>query len=317
MQRLLSSVFSTLSLVVFSWAIAPETKAQITPDGTTATEVITEGNNTTIEQGDRTGDSLFHSFEDFSIPTGGSARFNNASDIANIFSRVTGNNISNIDGLLGANGTANLYLINPNGIIFGENARLDLGGSFFASTASSLLFEGNAEFSAVDPSAAPLLEVNIPIGVSFRGNPGDIAVNGSLLEVTNGETISLVGGNVDIAGLANGSIFAIEGRVNLASAIEGGNVAIADDVLSFPDTLARGDVTLKDFAFISVAGSQGGDIKIDARNITFTGGEFGASEISSGIVETGGENARGGDILLNATETVSLVEGNIFNQVLR
>ena len=80
--------------------------AQITPDGTTNTTVDVSGNDFTIEQGNRAGGNLFHSFGEFSVPNGGSAFFNNAADIVNIFSRVTGGNISTIDGLLSANGTA-------------------------------------------------------------------------------------------------------------------------------------------------------------------------------------------------------------------
>ncbi len=97
----------------------------------------------------------------------------NAESISNIFSRVTGRNISNIDGLIRANGSASLFLINPAGIIFGENARLDIGGSFYGSTASSILFE-DGEFSAADLANPPLLTVNAPIGLGFRDHPGDI-----------------------------------------------------------------------------------------------------------------------------------------------
>ena len=314
-----------VSLTIIATCLPLAATAQIAPDGTTSTEVTTEGNETTIEQGDRVGDNLFHSFDEFSVPTGGSAGFNNAADIANIFSRVTGGNVSNIDGLLSANGAANLFLINPNGIIFGENASLNIGGSFFATSADSLQFEKDAEFSASDPQAAPLLEVSIPIGLNFRDNPGDITVNGSALKVPNSENLSLIGGNVDIIGGENSGIFAIGGRVELGGLAEAGSIEIvagensaglSDSSFDFPDAVTREDVTLGDFAFVSVAGSNKGDIAINARNITLAGGETGEAEISSGIVKPGVENARGGNIVLDATDTVALVEGNIFNRVL-
>jgi filamentous hemagglutinin family protein len=151
---------SLFPLATLGCLIPLSTQAQVTPDGTTSTTVNQDGNNFTIEEGDRVGDNLFHSFNEFSVPTSGSAAFNNAGDIANIFSRVTGSSISSIDGLLSANGAANLFLINPNGIIFGENASLNLGGSFFASTADSLLFEGDTEFSAYNPQAPPLFSTS-------------------------------------------------------------------------------------------------------------------------------------------------------------
>ena len=144
----MSKASLSLSLCTVGCLYATATQAQLTSDGTVNTQVNQNGNVAEITGGETRGGNLFHSFQDFSIQTGNEAFFNNAESIANIFSPVTGSNICNIDGAIRANGSASLFLINPAGIVFGENASLNLGGSFYGSTADSILFE-DGEFSAV------------------------------------------------------------------------------------------------------------------------------------------------------------------------
>ncbi|GAA6617391.1 hypothetical protein NUACC26_032010 [Scytonema sp. NUACC26] len=206
--------------------------AQITPDGTLPNNsvVTPDGSTFNITEGTQAGSNLFHSFSEFSVPTGGIAIFNNALDIQNIISRVTGGSVSNIDGLIKANGTANLFLINPSGIIFGKNAALNIGGSFLATTASSLKFADGTEFNAKTPQTTPLLTISVPIGLQFGNNPGSIHSqslstvdqNGNPsqygrvvgLQVQPGKTIALVGGDVT---LDDSLLRAEEGRIELGS----------------------------------------------------------------------------------------------------
>ncbi|MBD2525123.1 filamentous hemagglutinin N-terminal domain-containing protein [Nostoc sp. FACHB-133] len=202
--------------------------AQIIQDGTlpTNSQVTPQGNITIIEGGTRAGNNLFHSFEKFSVPTGITAHFQNPTDIQNIISRVTGKSISNIDGILKADGTANLFLINPNGIIFGNNASLQINGSFVASTASSLNFADGTKFSAIDPRTTPLLTVSVPTGLQFGATAAPIrnqsqarpnnstTVRPGGLQVQSGKTLALVGGDITLEG---GNLTATSGRIELGS----------------------------------------------------------------------------------------------------
>ena len=304
--------------------------AQPIPDGTVDTQVNQNGNVAEITGGQTRGGNLFHSFQDFSVPTGNEAFFNNANNISNIFSRVTGGNISNIDGLIRNNGSANLFLINPAGIIFGENARLDIGGSFYGSSATSVLFE-DGEFSAAEPNE-PILTINAPIGLGFRDEPGDLvnrsnfglttrvldgdfnnefaeenftAVDTVGLEVNSGETLALVGGNVLLENM--GGVTASEGIVELGGLSEAGIVTIeSDGSLTYPD-LVKGDVSLTMDSRVEVRGSSGGTVNINARNLELSQ----RSKIFAGIAEgQGSTDAVGGNITINATDSVRLIGSN-------
>ena len=270
--------------------------AQISSDGTLSTTVSTDDTvNFLIENGDISGSNLFHSFLEFSIPNLGSAYFNNATDITNIFSRVTGGNISDIQGLIRANGTANLFLINPAGIIFGENASLNIGGSFFATTAESVVFGDDIEFSATQPEEAPLLTINITPGLQHGENPASINVSGSNLTVNAGQSISLLGGDVVIS---NSTVSAPGGQVNLGGLRETGTIQIEGLTATFPENTVFGNFNLTDASTVDVTSTNSGNIAINAADFTMSG----ASELLTGLT-SGGTNADAvaGNITINAT----------------
>ncbi|MGL6338983.1 MAG: filamentous hemagglutinin N-terminal domain-containing protein, partial [Waterburya sp.] len=138
--------------------------SNIVPDNTLGTEssVVNprDANSESIDGGAVRGQNLFHSFEEFNVDAGRGVYFANPNDVTNIFSRVTGNNVSNILGTLGVDGAANLYLINPNGIVFGEGASLDVQGSFTATTADGIEFGEQGSFDAINPQIPQLLTIN-------------------------------------------------------------------------------------------------------------------------------------------------------------
>ncbi len=173
----------------------------IAPDSTLPQNTVVNFNNNTytITGGTQVGANQFHSFNTFSVPTQNTAHFDNALQTANVIGRVTGNSSSDIDGTLRTNGAANLYLINPNGIIFGQNARLDIGGSFTASTANSIKFSDGSEFSATNPQAPPLLKVNVPIGLQLgKSEVGATITNRGNLSA--GQDLTLASDRLDLQG---------------------------------------------------------------------------------------------------------------------
>lgn len=319
--------------------------AQITPDSTlpTNSNVRQEGNTNIIEAGTKAGTNLFHSFQEFSVPTNGTAFFNNSTDVQNIISRVTGGSVSNIDGLIRANDTANLFLINPNGIIFGQNARLDIGGSFIGSTANSLKFADGFDFSATTPQTTPLLTINTPIGLQFGSNTGDIRVQGIGgsasseeelgLRVPLGKTLALVGGNVTIEGaflnapggrLELGSVTGVN-QVNFNQTNQGlnyqnisnfGNIQISRSFINITPEEDSSIESQQETGAISIRASQFDLENSVLRANTFTsarGGDIsinvqrlimrGGASIVTQVFDTG----VGGDLTINASESVELI----------
>lgn len=290
-------------------AIGNTTLAQVVPDSTLGSDnsaVDSSGNIDTISGGATRGANLFHSFEQFSVQNGRTAQFDNATSIQNILTRVTGSSVSNIDGIIGARGAANLFLLNPNGIIFGQNARLNIGGSFIGTTARSIDFADGTQFSATPGSGAPLLTVNVPIGLQFGTNPGNIvnrASNNGLL-VQPGRTLGLVGGNINLAG---GNLFSAGGRVELGAVAAPGVIGLNTDNnafrFSFPADLALADISLSDLAQVDTRAAGGGSIAVNTRNLSLTGG----SEIGTGIFRNqGSAGAIAGDIDINAQGAVTI-----------
>ncbi|HIK52641.1 MAG TPA: S-layer family protein [Oscillatoriales cyanobacterium M59_W2019_021] len=270
----------TFSVVALSLplglALPPRVCAQIVPDSTLPqpSTVTVEDALQRIAGGTQAGGNLFHSFDRFNVRAGETTYFDNAPSIDNIITRVTGGSPSAIDGLIRANGAANLFLVNPSGIVFGLGARLDIGGSFFATTADSLLFADGAEFNAAEPNGAgtgalPLLTINVPIGLQLGSNPGAIVnrSTGEGLQVQPGRTLALFGGNLFLEG---GNLSAPQGRIELSSVAASGTVGIlpADDA----DLTDGGAIALSGGAIVNASGLGGGTIRVRGGRVSLTEG---------------------------------------------
>jgi len=275
-----------------------------------------------IQAGATRGANRFHSFEQFDIEEGQSVYFDSPQGIENIFSRVRGNDASDILGTLGVNGEANLFLINPNGIIFGRDASLDVQGSFVATTANGIQFGEQGFFSTTQSEPPPLLTVNpsaflfnqiTPGSIESRSirpvglDPFDIPKFG--LRVPDGQSLLLVGGDILIDGVIQSGDYrnelgegltAVDGRIELAAVAGSGTIGldINDNILSLtvPPEIPRADISLTNSAFVTTSGKSPGDIKVWGKQITLTD----ISSIFSGSLGAG----KGGNLIVNASELV-------------
>ena len=332
--------FVYLSFPLATLVVVNGVRAQsITPDNSLGNESSVVNTNVDVGKGIPTdridggatrGNNLFHSFSNFNVDAGRGAYFSNPAGIENIISRVTGSNVSNILGTLGVLGNANLFFANPNGIVFGPDARLDVSGSFFATTSDSFRFDNGFEFSASNPQAPPLLTINIPIGLRFRDNLGSITIGDNQVdnpasdsvsvEVEQGKTLAFVGGEINLNGRR---LRAPGGRIELGALAAEGTVGINNDLsLSFPENVARADVSLNS-AEVDVTSGDKGSISINARNINVRS----SSDICAGIgadgacgrlaTNFGSVGSQAGDINLNALDTITIADdgSSVNNQV--
>ncbi|MGI8503770.1 MAG: filamentous hemagglutinin N-terminal domain-containing protein, partial [Hassallia sp.] len=286
--------------------------AQITPDGTLPnnSNVRLQGNTFNITGGTQAGSNLFHSFGQFSVPTGGTAFFNNAVDIQNIISRVTGGSVSSIDGVIKASGTANLFFLNPNGIVFGRNASLNVGGSFIATTASGFKFPDGSEFNATNSQGSPLLTVSLTPGLQYRGTPGAIYVQGATLSVAPGQALMLLGGDVRVE---SATLEAPGGRIELGGLAGAGIVEFTPEssLLSsrFPGGGApRANVSVID-SLVNVTAVNGGTIAVNADKFEVLGVNNDAASDNNGLEAgiksgLGTSSSQSGDITVDATKVV-------------
>jgi filamentous hemagglutinin family protein len=301
--------------------------AQITPDLTlggersrVAPRVVNGIPSDVIYGGAARGSTLFHSFSQFNVAPRQGAFFINPVGIENILSRVTGISPSNILGTLGVLGNANLFLINPNGIIFGSNARLNLNGSFVATTANGIGLDNQTIFSAspANPPPSTLLAIN-PSAFFFNqiGNQsnGPILVNqGAVLSVGNLRTprsLLLVGGNVLVDGATlqgfDGSqiqVAGFTGTGNVGLTVNGNNLSLA-----LPGTgVAGANVWLTNGALINVGSrtTNAGDILLAGSTLALLDG----SQLSTSTFGVG--NA--GNVRLLATDSVFIDNSTIFSR---
>jgi filamentous hemagglutinin family protein len=320
--------FVLVSTFISCLTIFPS-KAQISKDGTLPNNSVTkvQGNTITIEGGTQADDNLFHSFQNFSVSTGSIVFFNNSANIQNIISRVTGTSASNIDGLIRANGIANIFLINPNGIVFGQNARLDIGGSFLASTADSIKFADGFQFSAVNPPNQPILTISVPTGLQFGSNLGVIQVQGTGhiiqgsdfrvpldankfsngLQVKPDKTLALIGGDILLGG---GILSTKNGRIELGSIAKGDtNIKQENNGWSFSydNTSIFGDIKLSENALIYVNSlkGEGNTINIQGREIRILNGSL--------IFSQNQQYKQNGGITVNASELLELKDSTQFS----
>jgi filamentous hemagglutinin family protein len=280
--------------------------------------------------------NLFHSLKEFSIQSGDTARFTHDAGIKNILTRVTGSATSNINGTIQTwvdgvkPSTANLFLINPQGIIFGPNAALDVGGSFIGSTADKINFADGTEFSAVNPSTKPLLTISVPVGLQLGSNSnGSISINGSgnnlkvdpdfsidrsnsasrlnynnSIQNYNNQTLALIGNEIILDG---GNITFSSGKIELWS-VKQGEVSLVNNNSKLELKQTQGinysNINLLKAASIDTSGNNGGSISLKAKDITLQDGSVILSDTLG--------NGAGGKINISASESL-LVQGSVLN----
>ncbi|MGA1262563.1 MAG: filamentous hemagglutinin N-terminal domain-containing protein, partial [Prochlorothrix sp.] len=268
----------------------------------------------------QTGDLLFHSFLFFTLGTDETVLFNNSPQVDHIFARVTGTVASSLPGTLRTSNPANLFLLNPNGITMNSRTRLDIGGSFFASTGDRLIFADGSYFSARSPNPAPLLVVNPPTALWMGNNPGPITIGGVThglrynsdfsinrqfrstgVAVTPGQFMGLIGNQVNLNGA---NLTATQGTIEIAS-LASGTVQLTTPTAGSPWRFSYDEanslfspISLNTSTAVEVSGPGGGNLSLQGSQITLDNG-------SVLLADTLGSQT-GGLLRVRGTESVTV-----------
>jgi len=333
-------------LFVILLLICNPINAEVITDGTLGQQINLPGPNFQIEAdlGQQHGGNLFHSFQDFNLNSLESATFSGPDNIQNILSRVTGGNPSNIDGLIRSTiPNANFYFLNPYGIMFGPNARLDLQGSFHASTADYLKLGENGRFDAHNPNNS-ILTVAPVEAFGFLNNsvaPISIQGNGEIdqwenigLTVPEDKTLSLIGGDIKIdngnytnnyentqeQGLASGNdktvnladIAAPSGRINLVAIASQGEVELSNDFIDVSSFTKLADLYIINNSMIQANGENGGSIFIRSNLLKLFNSVVKTNTLgdkNGGIINIQVENLLAEESAKISAETMSMGKG--------
>jgi filamentous hemagglutinin family protein len=254
--------------------------------GSLGTSVTQVGSIYNITGGTRpsNGTNLFHSFGEFSVGTLDTARFLNTTPeltTSNILGRVTGGNVSSLFGTIDtlSYGGANLFLMNPAGIIFGPNATLNVGGTVTFTSANYMKLADGVRFNAIPNAAADALLSAEPVAAfGFLGsNPGTITVQGSQLTVTEGHGISLVGGNITVEAAAK--LAAPSGQINLVSAA--GVSEVAATTFDSAPAIPLGSLSLSQGSIVDVSANSAGTIRIRGGELIITDATLSADTVNA------------------------------------
>jgi filamentous hemagglutinin family protein len=338
---LLVGVLLLSSLVPFSSSIFRSADAEVTtaisPTGGTGSPtslgtIITSGTSTiptplcsascVITGGTRAGNNLFHSFGDFNIGALDSARFQTGlvnplpdTSVSNILARVTGGP-SNLFGNLNSATfypSANLFLVNPAGFLFGPNATVNIGGMATFTTADYIRLTDGGRFSA-HPNVMPsnILTAAPVAAFGFLGsNPAAITFEGGQLAVGEGTGLALVGGDIslvpDSSGMPSG--ITTSGRSIQLSSLAGPGEVAADTAVPTPG-MSLGTITLDHGTVLSTGGDlangdgSGGSVSIRGGQLVATGATIITSPAEGSV-------GSGGAVIVDVTGSATFIENQV------
>lgn len=318
------------------WVTGMSTWAEVILDGSLGPEISLPGPDFSItaDLGQQKGNNLFHSFHSFNLNEGQTAKFSGPASIQAIIGRITNQKPSFIDGqIISTIPHADLYLLNPQGFFLGENASLDVGGSFYLSTANELYMTDDNQFNA-HLEKTDILTSAPPEAFGFLDpQPGKIHINNSHLATPSGKTLSLTAQELLIEG---GHLQAVSGRIDLVALAYGNNFMSIPAGFRLDPQSQFGDITLTNKATIDVGREGAGNIFIRGERFVLDNSDIFANtskNTDSGLLVIDAEYLRlanrakidsrtfgpgeGGRIYIRVTGRAELFDSNIFTTAMQ